>query len=109
QRHQRRLLLAGSLLVVLSSLTALAFASKRIKSEEAAFALPAAGRCVPRTQVSLLGAPLAALSDVSVRGSVSGHHPGELRAYSQGDGASFVPSAPFVSGETVTVTGSVAA
>ncbi len=134
-RRHRRLLLAGSLIVVLSSLTALAFASKRIKSEEAAFALPAAGRCAPtqlnrsavlpgtslavtplpdsydaqpQTQVSLLGAPIAALSDVSVRGSVSGHHSGKLRAYSQGDGASFVPSAPFVSGETVTVTGSVA-
>ena len=135
KRH-RRLLLGGSLIVVLSSLTALAFASKRIKAEEAAFSVPASGRCVPstlnrsavlpgtnvavtplpdsfdalpRTEISLLGAPIGALSDVSVRGSVSGRHAGKLRAYSQGDGASFVPSDPFVSGETVTVSGTVAA
>ena len=133
-RRHRRLLIGGSLIVVLSSLTALAFASKRIKSEEAAFALPAAGRCtptqlnrsallpgtslavtplpdsydaLPQTQVSLLGAAPNAIHDVSVRGSVSGYHSGKLRAYSQGDGASFVPSAPFVSGETVTVKGSL--
>ncbi len=133
KRH-RRLLLVGSLIVVLSSLTALAFASKRIKAEQAAFAAPSAGRCVPstlnrsavlpdttlavtplpdsydalpRTQVSLLGVAPADLSGVDVRGSQSGRHSGRLRAYSQGDGASFVPSAPFVSGETVTVTGAI--
>ncbi len=48
KRH-RRLLLVGSLIVVLSSVTALAFASQRIEAEEAAFSLPAAGRCVPST------------------------------------------------------------
>jgi hypothetical protein len=133
KRH-RRLLLVGSLIVVLSSLTALAFASKRIEAEEAAFSLPAAGRCVPttlnrssvlpgttlevnplpdsydalpRTQISLLGIAPADLSAVGVRGSESGEHSGRLRAYSQGDGASFVPSAPFISGETVTVTGAI--
>jgi hypothetical protein len=124
----------GSLIVVLASVTTLAFASHRISDEEAAFSVPAAGRCVPttlnrsavlsgtslavtplpdsydampRTQISMLGAPANAISDVAVRGSVSGKHPGALRAYSQGDGASFVPSAPFVSGETVTVSGAV--
>ncbi len=132
-RH-RRLLLVGSMIVVLSSLTALAFASQRIKAEEAAFSLPAAGRCVPstlnrsavlpgttlavtplpdsydalpRTQISLLGVAPSSLSAVEVRGSESGRHGGRLRAYSQGDGASFVPSAPFISGETVTVTGAI--
>jgi hypothetical protein len=133
KRH-RRLLLTGSLIVVLSSATTLAVASHRIASEQAAFTAPAAGRCVPstlnrsavlpgtsiavtplpdsydalpRTQVSLLGAPAGAIAGVHVKGSVSGSHSGRLRAYSQGDGASFVPSAPFVSGETVTVTGTV--
>src|SRR5262249_31898945 len=122
------------LAVVIASATALAFASHRIKAEESAFSLPAAGRCVPatlnrsavlpgtnlavtplpgsfaalpRTQITLLGEPADASSGGSVRGSASGHHSGKLRAYSQGDGASFVPSAPFAVGETVTVKGDV--
>ena len=33
----------------------------------------------------------------------SGPHAGTLRGYSQGDGASFVPSAPFQAGERVSV------
>ena len=69
--------------------------------------LPDSYDALPQTQISLLGAAAKAIHDVSVRGSVSGYHSGRLRAYSQGDGASFVPSAPFVSGETVTVKGSV--
>ena len=42
---------------------------------------------------------------VRVSGSRSGSHAGRLRGYSQGDGASFVPSRPFSAGETVTVRG----
>ncbi len=59
----------------------------------------------PRTQVSLLGIPAGRLADVHVKGSRTGGHGGHLRAYSQGDGASFVPSKPFQTGETVTVRG----
>ena len=55
--------------------------------------LPDSYDASPHTQISLLGAPASALSAVSVRGSQSGPHPGQLRAYSQGDGASFVPVA----------------
>ena len=40
---------------------------------------------------------------ISVVGSRSGRHAGRLRAYSQGDGASFLPSRPFAEGERVTV------
>ncbi len=135
-RTHRRLLLAASLLVVLCSATTLAVASHRIAAEQAAFAAPASGRCtpttlnrsavlpgtslavsplpdsydaLPQTQISLLGVPAGALSHVEVRGSATGSHGGELRAYSQGDGASFVPSIPFLSGETVTVKGRLAA
>jgi hypothetical protein len=61
----------------------------------------------PSTQISLLGAPAGNLSDVKVSGSRTGSHSGRLRAYSQGDGASFVPSKPFQTGETVTVSGKV--
>lgn len=130
-RH-RRLLLGGSLLVLLSSITTLALASRRIAAEEAAFSAPSAGRCypttlnrsavlpgtalavtplpdsydaLPATQISLLGVPIARLGKVTVKGSHSGSHAGRLLAYSQGDGASFLPAKPFDSGETVTVQG----
>jgi hypothetical protein len=43
------------------------------------------------------------LSHLLVSGSRSGAHPGRLLAYSQGDGASFVPTKPFAPGELVTV------
>jgi hypothetical protein len=43
------------------------------------------------------------LTNVLVTGSRSGAHPGRLLAYSQGDGASFVPTMPFTPGEHVTV------
>jgi hypothetical protein len=57
----------------------------------------------PRTQISFLGVPARAIAGVSVVGSRSGAHAGRLLAYSQGDGASFVPSQPFVEGERVQV------
>jgi hypothetical protein len=130
----RRSLAGASVLVAVSSVTALALASRRIVAEQAAFHAPAAPQCVPsalnrsavlpdtslaasplpdsydaspRTQISLLGAPARTLSAIHVRGSHTGTHSGRLLGYSQGDGASFVPSRPFESGETVTVTGKV--
>jgi hypothetical protein len=130
----RRALLGGALLVTLSSVTTLALASRRITAEQAAYSAPSAARCTPSTldrsallsgtslavsplpdsydastdtQISLLGAPPSAIGDVRVSGSQSGSHRGRLLAYSQGDGASFVPSKPFDAGETVTVRGRV--
>jgi hypothetical protein len=118
--------------VLCCSATTLAFAAKRIVAARAAATAPSAPRCVPstlnrsavlpgsslavsplpdsydaspHTQISLLGAPAGALSDVNVSGSRTGRHSGRLEAYSQGDGASFVPSEPFDSGETVNVRG----
>ncbi len=126
----------GGLLVAVSSAGALAFGERRIAAEDAAYRAPAAGQCVPsrlnrsavlpgtsvavsplpdsydaspRTQISLLGAPVSALSAIGASGSSSGSHSGKLLAYSQGDGASFVPSHPFDPGETVTVRGRVRA
>ncbi len=120
--------------MALCSASTLALASRRIVAEQAAFRAPAAARCTPArpnvsavlpgtslavsplpgsydaspyAQVSLLGAPPGALSDVRVSGSRTGSHPGKLQGYSQGDGASFVPSRPFRSGETVSVRGRV--
>ena len=47
------------------------------------------------TQISMLGVPADELSDVTITGSRSGAHPGRLAAYSQGDGASFLPAPAF--------------
>jgi hypothetical protein len=133
-RRLRRGLVVGGVVVVAGCATAIAIASRRIKAEQAAFRAPAAARCVPstfnrsatlpgtslsvaplpdsydasyRTQISLLGVPAQSLAKLSVKGSQSGSHKGHLRAYSQGDGASFVLSKPLSQGETVTVRGSV--
>jgi Arylsulfotransferase (ASST) len=57
----------------------------------------------PHAQISFLGASAGEIHAVSVVGAQSGPHPGRLRAYSQGDGASFAPDAPFDAGERVTV------
>ncbi len=55
------------------------------------------------TQISFLGLPASEIENVAVSGSASGPHAGRLEAYSQGDGASFLPSARFAQGEVVTV------
>ena len=54
-------------------------------------------------QISFLGVPASEISGVKVSGSRSGAHTGRMQAYSQGDGASFLPSKPFTEGEVVTV------
>jgi Arylsulfotransferase (ASST) len=64
---------------------------------------PGTGTADPHTQISFLGAKAAQIHSVSVHGSSSGEHSGRLAAYSQGDGASFMPSKPFAAGEQVTV------
>jgi hypothetical protein len=133
--HLHKALLFGSLLVVLSSAATLSLATRRIDAEQAAFGAAATvSRCEPsilnasdllpgtdvavsplpysydaspRTQISFLGTPPNTIAGVSVRGSVSGHHGGRMRAYTQGDGASFVPARAFSPGETVFVSGVV--
>jgi hypothetical protein len=56
----------------------------------------------PYTQISFLGVSPSEISSVSVRGSSTGSHSGQLRAYSTAPGASFVPSHQFAQGENVT-------
>jgi Arylsulfotransferase (ASST) len=65
--------------------------------------LPGSRDATPQTQISFLGVPAGELSDVTVSGSRTGAHSGRMAAYSQGDGASFLPSQPFAEGEVVTV------
>jgi len=57
----------------------------------------------PHTQVSFLGVPADEIREVAVVGAHSGRHPGHVRGYSQGDGASFAPDSPFAVGERVSV------
>jgi hypothetical protein len=131
-RKLRRGIVIGAVVVTGGCATTLALAAHRIKAEQAAFRAPAVARCEPhtfnasaklpgtslsvsplpgsydasyRTQISLAGAPASALSEINVKGSASGEHRGHLRAYSQGDGASFVLAKPLSQGETVTVRG----
>jgi Arylsulfotransferase (ASST) len=65
--------------------------------------LPGSRDASPATQISFLGVPARELSVQGVVGSLTGAHSGRLLAYSQGDGASFVPAHPFAEGERVTV------
>jgi Arylsulfotransferase (ASST) len=64
---------------------------------------PGTGTANPYTQISFLGAPAAEIHEVSVVGRSSGRHSGSLHGYSQGDGASYAPDAPFDAGERVDV------
>ena len=65
--------------------------------------MPGSRDASPQTQISFLGAPAGDLEAVKVIGSRTGAHSGRLLAYSQGDGASFLPSRPFAEGERVSV------
>jgi hypothetical protein len=65
--------------------------------------LPGSRVASPYTQISFLGVPASELSAISVVGSRTGAHSGRLAAYSQGDGASFLPAQAFAEGERVTV------
>src|SRR5207248_4720054 len=55
---------------------------------------PGALTANPRSQISFLGVAPGGLRDVAVAGERSGRHRGRVLAYSQGDGASFLPDAP---------------
>lgn len=59
------------------------------------------------TQISMLGVPASEIAGVRVLGSRSGVHHGRLLAYSQGDGASFLPTRFFAQGEQVEVSATV--
>jgi hypothetical protein len=61
----------------------------------------------PSAQISFLGLPARAIHAVSVTGHRTGNHTGRLLAYSQGDGASFVPDSPFDPGERVSVSAKI--
>jgi hypothetical protein len=61
----------------------------------------------PQTQISVLGVAPSRIASVSVTGAASGAHPGALRSYSRGRGASFVPAQPLTQDEHVDVVVSI--
>ncbi|HWX51983.1 MAG TPA: hypothetical protein VNY34_01740, partial [Solirubrobacteraceae bacterium] len=65
--------------------------------------MPGSRDASPYTQISFRGVPAGSLGSIAVSGSRTGGHAGRLLPYSQGDGASFLPSRPFAQGEQVTV------
>jgi Arylsulfotransferase (ASST) len=65
--------------------------------------LPGTEDASPRSQISFLGEAGTTVANVSVVSSRSGNHPGKLKRYSTGNGASFVPNTPFQAGEQVAV------
>jgi hypothetical protein len=68
-----------------------------------AYPAPGTQTAMPGTQISFRGAAPAQLGKIAVSGSRSGVHAGTLKAHSDGQGASFVPSKPFRAGERVSV------
>jgi Arylsulfotransferase (ASST) len=67
------------------------------------FPTPGARSAGNATQISFRGVPAAQLGTIAVAGSESGEMSGEVRAHSDGRGASFVSSERFLGGERVTV------
>ena len=68
-----------------------------------AYPAPGVISASPSTQVSFRGRAPGQLGTITVTGSRSGRHSGRLRAHSDGNGASWVPSRRFNGGERVTV------
>lgn len=68
-----------------------------------AFPAPGTATIARDAQLSFRGVGAAELGTIRVGGSESGEHTGSLLAHGDGQGVSFVPDAPFVAGESVTV------
>ena len=96
----RRFRIALAALLVTSAVAA---AAPALASAVTISPLPGTPDASPQTQISILGTPAANITGVTVTGSQTGAHEGQLEAYSAGGGASFVPNAPFQEGEEVSV------
>ena len=67
------------------------------------FPIPGGHVASPATQITFRGISAGQLGTITVTGSASGAHTGTVVADSDGHGGSFLPTAPFTPGETVTV------
>jgi Arylsulfotransferase (ASST) len=110
RRSLRKLPLTATLLLALAAALLAALAASPVATSAvaavngvAAFPSPGTHYNQPGTQISLRGVSPAAIGALTVTGSSSGAHTGQLAAHSDGQGASFLPDKPFTAGETVTV------
>jgi Arylsulfotransferase (ASST) len=94
---------SGSSSAATSSLTPTADRAEAQANSVAVSPQPGTEDASPETQISFLGEAGTTVGNVSVVGSHSGNHPGKLKRYSTGTGASFVPDTPFQAGEQVAV------
>ena len=67
------------------------------------YPIPGARTASPQTQIAFRGLPVTRLGALTVTGSRSGPHAGQLLSDSDRLGGSFLPAKPFVPGEVVTV------
>jgi arylsulfotransferase ASST len=67
------------------------------------FPIPGSRVASPTSQLVFRGVPAGQLGAIAVSGSRSGPHSGRILADSDGRGGSFLPAAPFIAGEVVTV------
>ncbi len=93
---------------VLLAATATAIGAGAVFTAQAAaavsvFPVPGSRVAPPRAQIVFRGVVPGAIGSVTVSGSRSGSHAGKMRADSDGQGASFIPTKPFTAGEQVTV------
>jgi Arylsulfotransferase (ASST) len=98
----RRASLAPPVLAALAG-CALLPASARAGAITAAYPGPGWSFASPATGITLTGVRPDELGGLSVTGSLSGPHPGTLRALAGGRGSVFTPRLPFAAGERVTV------
>jgi len=74
-----------------------------IPEQVSVFPIPGGQVASPRTQITFRGVPAGQLGPITVTGSVTGAHTGQVLADSDGRGGSFLPAVPFKPGEVVTV------
>jgi hypothetical protein len=67
------------------------------------FPIPGGQVAPPTSQITFRGLPASQLGSITVFGSQSGAHAGQVKADSDGHGGSFLPTTQFKPGETVTV------
>jgi hypothetical protein len=79
-------------------------ASAQSSAPVSVFPSPGSRAALPGTQITFRGIVPGQIGAVTVVGSRTGAHTGHIEADSDGEGGSFLPDAPFVPGETVTVT-----
>ena len=104
---ERRILMivgAVALLALLAAVASTVTSGSGVNTPVAVYPSNRDHAASPTTQISFRGARPAALTGIEVEGKRSGKHEGELKAHSDGWGASFLPDEPFKQGEKVRVT-----